>query len=120
MNNRYWRVEFVEPESPYLIDRTGTYRLATTDPMTNHIYLSSVLYGDDLRTVLLHELGHCVMVSYGLVGHIHRMVRPEYWIEIEEWVCNFIADYGYEIFQTASDILGTSWTVVPRTLNMTA
>lgn len=61
------------------------------------------------------------MISYGLVDDIRRMVRPEYWIEMEEWVCNFIADYGYEIFKIANNILGKEdWVVIPKTLNKTA
>lgn len=34
------------------------------------------------------------------------MVRPEYWIEAEEWVCNFIADYGMTIFESLYWVLG--------------
>lgn len=34
------------------------------------------------------------------------MVRPEYWIEAEEWVCNFIADYGMMIFESLYHVLG--------------
>lgn len=34
------------------------------------------------------------------------MVRPEYWIEAEEWVCNFIADYGMMIFESLYQVLG--------------
>lgn len=45
------------------------------------------------------------MISFGLLKAIHRMVKPEYWIDAEEWVCNFIADYGYGIFQIADYIL---------------
>lgn len=121
MNGRYWRVIFVEPDNPFLIDRTGSSRIATTDPNTNCVYISTDLNGRSLETVLVHELGHCVMVSYGLISDIRRMVRPEYWVEIEEWICNFISDYGYEVFQVATDILETdAFMVVPRTFNMSA
>lgn len=34
------------------------------------------------------------------------MVKKNYWIEAEEWVCNFIADYGHEIFGAAYAVLG--------------
>ena len=34
------------------------------------------------------------------------MVKELYWIEIEEMICNFLADYGMQVFQIASDILG--------------
>lgn len=117
MNGYLWRVKHVSPTSSTLIDRTGEKRLATTDPRTRCIYLSTELYGDFLNRVLLHELGHAIMFSYNLLGRLHSFVLPEYWIDAEEWVCNFIADYGYQIFQIASDILGEeAWLFVPYEL----
>lgn len=117
MNGRLWTVVFVNPTSSYLIDRTGNYTVATTDPSAHMIYISDDLTGDFLIRVLIHELGHCTMVSYGLIEDIHRMSYPEYWIEIEEWVCNFLADYGFEIFTAAYEVLGDSAiTVVPYEL----
>lgn len=92
--------------SPYLIERTGTRTVATTDPQTRTIYLLDTLNGDFLNTVLIHELGHVVMFSYGLLNDIHRAVRREDWIDAEEWVCNFIADYGIRIFSIVSLVLG--------------
>ena len=59
-----------------------------------------------LERVLLHELGHATMVSYGMLPELHRMVRPAYWTEAEEWICNLLADYGAMIFRKASDQLG--------------
>lgn len=39
------------------------------------------------------------------------------WIEAEEWVCNFIANYAAIIFNAAYDILGTdAWMAVPYEL----
>lgn len=68
--------------------------------------------------VLLHELGHCVMLSFNLIEDIHRMVKPEYWIESEEWLCNYIADYGSIIFTTFSQIIGDdALQYVPRELD---
>lgn len=106
MNNRFWRIEYVDPLDPILIDRTDVHTVATTDPSTNRVYLSNDLYGDFLIKVLLHELGHCAMVSYGLIDEIHSMVYPKYWIKAEEWMCNFIADYGFKIFSIAYKTLG--------------
>lgn len=115
MNGRVWNVKYVEPNSSYLLDRSGNMTVATTDPATSCVYLSKDLSGDYLRRVFTHELGHASMVSYGLIPAIHSMVRPEYWIEMEEWICNFIADYGFEIFDTARNILGDSvWGVRSR------
>lgn len=100
-----------------LVDRTGTRTVATTDPKTKCVYLSSTLQGDFLTQVLIHELGHCALVSFNLLDDIHKMVRPEYWIDAEEWVCNFIADYGLKIFSAAYSILGEdAWTYIPYEL----
>lgn len=93
-----WHLYFVEPDDPCLFDRTDQQRVATTDPASHTIYVSNLLHGSMLRTVILHELGHAVMVTYGLLPEIHRMVPPKYWVEMEEWICNFVADYGSEIF----------------------
>lgn len=46
------------------------------------------------------------MFSYKLIDDIHRVVDPRYWIDAEEWVCNFVADYGREILERLRDIVG--------------
>lgn len=105
MNGYLWHVKFVNPTSPMLVDRTGKRRVATTDPDLRTIFLSDDLHGPFLSNVLVHELGHCVMVSYGLLQKIHQVVHPRYWIEAEEWICNFIANYGSYILSLAKAIL---------------
>jgi len=87
---------FVSPISEKLVDRTGILTLGTTDPNTATVYLSSELYGELLRKVLIHELSHCVMVSYGC---------PQMSFDAEEWVCNFIIDYGTYITNLANELL---------------
>lgn len=56
---------------------------------------------------MVHELGHAAMFSYNLLPAIHRFVKPNRWIEAEEWVCNFIADYGDDILDIADSILSS-------------
>lgn len=102
----FWRVRSVNPNSAMLIDRTGAHTVATTDPITHTVYISNQLAGEFLTHVIIHELGHCAIISFSLQDDIRRMVRPEYWIEAEEWACNFIADYGMRIFRAAYQILG--------------
>lgn len=115
MNGYSWRVCFVDSDDPMLVDRTGTLTVGTTDPVTLRVYISRDLGGSMLTRVLIHELGHCAMFSFGLLDDIHRMVHPRYWLEAEEWVCNFIADYGMKIFSIAYNILGDrAIDVVPR------
>lgn len=118
MNGYFWRVQRVPPDSPKLIDRTGERRVATTDPEEQCIFLSEHLSGSFLNTVLLHELGHCIMLSYGLILTL-RSRLPEYlWIPAEEWCCNLIADYGEEIFEKANKILGDyAWDMIPDAMS---
>lgn len=114
MNGYGWTIESVRPDSRLLVDRTGSLTLATTDPVMRTIYLSNNLRGELLTTVLLHELGHCVLFSFDLIGYIHSVVRPEYWIEAEEWICNFLANYGRIAFMTLYEILGeAAWYQLP-------
>lgn len=105
MNGVIWSIIFVEPDSPKLIDRTGSHTLACTDPVTKRVFLSNKLRGTLYFKVLLHELGHCAMISYNLIEDIHRMVKPEYWIYAEEYICNFVAVYGLKIIRTARNIV---------------
>lgn len=106
MNGYLWHVKYTNPFDDKLVDRTQKLRVATTDPYDLCVYLSQELEGDFLNKVLIHELGHCTMFSFGLLYDIHRMVKPEYWIDAEEWICNFIADYGTYIFNIACNMLG--------------
>lgn len=115
MNGYLWHIVYVRPESGLLMDRTGKKRVATTDPHTRCVYIANDLDDEFLATVLIHELGHCVMFSYGILEEIHSFVLPEHWVEAEEWVCNFIADYGREVFQIARMILGDETLIsIPR------
>lgn len=112
MNGDLWRVRFVLPSDNVLIDRTGERTLAVSDYSTKIISIANSLYGDLLSRVFIHELGHCVMFSYGLLPELHHMVKKRYWVEAEEWVCNFIADYGQFVIRTARDVLGNQFTYV--------
>lgn len=121
MNGYVWHIVYVGAGSPVLIDRTNHRRVATTDPGTRCIYICNDLDYEFLKTVLLHELAHCVMLSYGILEEVHRFTTPDKWVEAEEWVCNFIADYGREVFYVASQILNDpSILSAPRTTHFTA
>lgn len=105
INGDVWRSQAVDPGDPRLRDRTGSARIATTDPSTRRVYLSRELRGPFLDRVLLHEAAHCAMVSYGLLEGLHRIV-PEYaWVDVEEWACNFLANYGGEVLQAVNAAL---------------
>lgn len=118
MNGYHWQIKFVDPYNPLLVDRTDTLTVATTDPLTSCVYISDAISGSFLTRVLIHELGHCAIFSYHLLDDIHQMIKPKYWIEAEEWVCNFIADYGFKIFDIAYSVLGNNaWVFIPYWLD---
>lgn len=101
-----WNVRFVESNNPILIDRTNAMTIGVTDPDTMTIYLSNRLRGSLLNRVFIHELGHVCLYSTGLLEELHRMVKPQYWIEAEEMICNLLADYGRKMFGIAYSVLG--------------
>lgn len=105
MNGYSWRVCYVSPSDPMLVDRTGVLTVATTDPGTLSVYISNALTGSFKTKVVIHELGHCALFSFNLIDDIHKVVPREHWVEAEEWVCNFIADYGQAIFDSAYYVL---------------
>ena len=118
LNGIWWKVRFVNSSSEYLTDRTGNYRLATTDVRLHYIWIDAKLSGRLLVKVLLHELGHATMASYGLIDDLHRFVKKDYWVDAEEWICNLIADYGAMIFLSASNVLGDSiWDYIPKQID---
>lgn len=105
-NGDDWRIVRVAWDDPVLVDRTGHLCIGVTDPHTMTIYLADWLDGELLARVMIHEMAHATMWSNGLIPKLRRMVSPENWIEAEEWICNFLADYGLSIYDGASKALG--------------
>ena len=105
-------MQFVSPHDSVLIDRTGNRTLGVSDYSTRIISIANNLHGELLNRVFIHELGHCVMFSYGLLPELHRMVKKQYWVDAEEWCCNILADYSCFVIGTARDILGNRFTYV--------
>ena len=106
MNGLRWRVRFTYPTDPVLVDRTGTLTIGVTDPQSMTIYLSNELRGEFLTRVVLHELSHAMMISYGYLEQIHRYCKKRHWVDMEELIANLIANQAKEIFQRAYDIVG--------------
>ena len=106
VNGDVWRVARVEPGNPFLIDKTGEYRLATTDPETREVYILETLEPPLLDKVLLHEVAHAVAVSYDLIGSLKEIAPEESWDAIEEWAVQMVENYGIEASEAASESLG--------------
>lgn len=81
-------------------------RHATTDPVTNTIYLSNDLRAPLIDRVLLHEVAHAVTMSHGLLDELHAYLPIESWIPVEEWSARFMEGHGIEAVALASESLG--------------
>lgn len=106
INGQLWRPVMVMPDDERLVDRTGRFCLATTDPKTRSVYLSRALHGNRLLTVMIHEVTHCAMHSYGMLDNLHDLMPESSWVGVEEWACNLVADHGAEILKAAEKALG--------------
>lgn len=106
LNNYIWKIKVVSANSPYLIDRLGNLTVATTDPDELCIFLSEELSGDFKKRVIAHEMGHATCFSFGLLQEIWDCCYPDKRIQMEEFICNFVADYGERIFEITYKIMG--------------
>ena len=105
VNGDEWHVERVAWDDPVLVDRTGHLCIGVTDPKTMTVYLADWLEGSLLARVLIHEMAHATMWSNGLIADLGKMVKPEKRVQAEEWICNFMADYGMKIYNDAAKVL---------------
>lgn len=72
----------------------GGYTVGMCDRTLQTIYVSSALQGEFLRKVLIHEVCHSAMMSYGIIMSIEQ----------EELFCDLISTYGDEIFEIADRV----------------
>lgn len=98
---REWISQVFDDGTGWLDDRTGNVTVATTEPKRHRVNVSSVLTGRKMETVLRHEMTHAAMRTYGLESLIRRRVPARHRIEVEEAICNLVADHGAEILENA-------------------
>jgi len=106
VNGYLWRIKYVPSDSPFLVDRNGVLTVATTDPRELCVYLSNELSSGLKKRVIAHELGHVFCFSYHLLENIHRCCYPWKRIEMEELICNIIADYAEDIYRITYKVMG--------------
>lgn len=124
MNGLRWKLIPVEPGEKHLLDKSGARRLAATDLAAQEIYYNKMYFRDNVFEsihssmqfhptagdlgirIIVHEIGHCAIYSYNLLYDIHKVVKEEYWAEAEEWLCNYLCDYGMLIFNALCQTMG--------------
>ena len=106
VNNQVWQVETVEPGDPTLVDRTGVERLATTDPTTRTVRISSAVEPPLLDRVALHEAAHVMSIAYGTLIPLREILPERLWVPVEEWAAREVEANGIEAAELASRMLG--------------
>lgn len=94
MNGYQWDVVFVRSNSPELQRSDGSITVGMTDWNKRTVFLSNALRGAFLRKVFIHEVCHVACFSYGISIDIDQ----------EEFLCDFIATYGDEIFGVVDNL----------------
>lgn len=94
INNKNWNMAFVEPYSEVLKRSDNSFTVGVCDNNTQMIYIADNLQGVFLRKVLLHEVTHSAIFSYGI----------DMSVEQEEMLCDFLATFGDEIIDVVDNI----------------
>lgn len=95
VNNNIWRLEFCRPNSPNLLRSNGTRTVGVSDNSVKTVWIADNLSDYMRERVLCHELTHCICFEYDIS-------LP---IDLEEWLCNFMADHGREIIDLLDSLL---------------
>lgn len=104
INGIYWKIRIVRPDSIFLIDKTKKLRFGTTDRRTKTVYLSSDLHGGLFKKVLLHEIGHCILLSYDFISDIEKSIEEPYRSYFQESFCSLYSEYGIEVIHDIKNI----------------
>lgn len=94
INNIYWKLAFVEPNYPLLMNHNGNYSIGACDNLTRTIYINNTLTDNLLKKVLCHQLTHAAMFSYGVILSLQQ----------QELVADLISTYGDEIIYITNKI----------------
>ena len=94
INGKTWYIRLVRSDSPMLMRSDRSYTVGMCDRTTQTIYISELLQGKFLRKVLIHEVCHSAMMSYGI----------DMSVEQEELFCDLVATYGDEIIGIVDNV----------------
>lgn len=94
INNIEWEI-VLTTDSEYLKRSDGSITLGVTDLNVTTIYLWKNLRGQLFRKVLIHELSHAFIFSYGFYLTIDE----------EEFLCSFIDTYAEDIIHEADSLI---------------
>ena len=94
INGITWYMIRVRSDSPMLMRSDGSITVGMCDRETQTIYVSDALHGRFLRKVLLHEICHSALFSYGIDMSVDQ----------EELFCDLLSTYGDEIIAITDSV----------------
>lgn len=94
INGITWYMIRVRSDSPMLMRSDGSITVGMCDREAQTIYISNALHGRFLRKVLLHEICHSAMFSYGIDMSVDQ----------EELFCDLLSTYGDEIIAITDSV----------------
>ena len=94
INGITWYMIRVRSDSPMLMRSDGSITVGMCDRESQTIYISDALHGRFLRKVLLHEICHSAMFSYGIDMSVDQ----------EELFCDLLSTYGDEIIAITDSV----------------
>ena len=94
INGITWYMIRVRSDSPMLMRSDDSITVGMCDRETQTIYVSDALHGRFLRKVLLHEICHSAMFSYGIDMSVDQ----------EELFCDLLSTYGDEIIAITDSV----------------
>ena len=94
INGITWYMIRVRSDSPMLMRSDGSITVGMCNRETQTIYISDALNGRFLRKVLLHEICHSAMFSYGIDMSVDQ----------EELFCDLLSTYGDEIIAITDSV----------------
>lgn len=111
-----WRVARVSPGNPFLIDRTGVLRIATTDPVGKVIRISYAVPASLFDQVYIHEAAHAMMIEAGITDVLWQVTEERRQVLTEEMLAWFLEHHAIEVIDAVSQSLGRRVCVDERCL----
>ena len=96
VNNQLWKLEFVRPNSKYLMRSDGSITIGMTDNNTKTVYLNNRLNDYMTDKCLAHELCHVYAFEFDYT-------MP---LAVEETVADFFSLFGRSMVYLLDDLVG--------------
>lgn len=98
INDNLWRIQFTYPQNPNLRMSDGRQVLGLCDNNIKTIFIADNQTDVKTEHIICHEITHAICMEYDIYLEL----------EMEEWLCNFMADHGREVIDILDTILSAT------------